>query len=85
MHVYVNKTITFGNLHEISKCDVATTMTADGTHINNSMIDSGDLIFDSEGSCGIVRSIINDIFSILVVSKINKCNKSNINSTINRI
>ena len=49
------------------------------------MLSKGDLIFDMDGSCGVVKTIVNNLFTVLVVSKINKCNKSNINSTINRI
>ena len=85
MNIYIYRNLSFNNLHETAKCDIASIRTPEGLAINNDMLSKGDLIFDMDGSCGVVKTIVNNLFTVLVVSKINKCNKSNINSTINRI
>lgn len=85
MNIYIYRNLSFNNLHETTKCDIASIRTPEGLAINNDMLSKGDLIFDMDGSCGVVKTIVNNLFTVLVVSKINKYNKSNINSTINRI
>lgn len=78
MNVYVYRNLSFNNLHETTKCDIASVRTPEGLAINNNMLSKGDLIFDTDGSCGVVKTIVNNLFTVLVVSKINTNNISNI-------
>ena len=38
-----------------------------------------NIIFDVDGSCGVVKTIIKNLFTVLVVNKANSNNISNIN------
>ena len=38
-----------------------------------------NIIFDVDGSCGVVKTIVKNLFTVLVVSKVNTNNTSNIN------
>lgn len=85
MKAYISKYTTFGNLYSNSKCEIASITTEDNIAIHESMLSKGDLIFDVEGSCGIVKTIANTLCVVLVVNKSNNKPKSNINAVINRI
>ena len=85
MNAYINKHVTFGNLYSNFKCEITSITTEDDIVINKSLISKGDLIFDAEGSCGIVKMIVDTLCIILVVNKSNSKPKTNINAMINRI
>lgn len=85
MNAYIYKHKFLNNLNETNRCDICLVRTIDEIGITISQLIKGDLIFDQEGSCGIVKTILDDSFIILIVSKGNNYHKSNINATINRI
>lgn len=85
MSVYIYKHKFLNNLNETNRCDICLVRTIDEININASQLSKGDLIFDQEGSCGIIKTILDDSFIILIVSKANTYHKTNINATINRI
>ena len=79
MNVYIYKQKSFDDLYQTTKCDIGLVRTPDGLTINESQLLKGDIIFDVDGSCGVVKTIVNNLFTVLVVSKINTNNTSNIN------
>ena len=79
MNVYIYKQKSFDDLYQTTKCDISLVRTPDGLTINESQLLKGDIMFDIDGSCGVVKTIVNNLFTVLVVSKINTNNTSNIN------
>ena len=79
MNVYIYKQKSFDDLYQTTKCDISLVRTPDGLTINESQLLKGDIIFDVDGSCGVVKTIVNNLFTVLVVNKINTNNTSNIN------
>lgn len=79
MNVYIYKQKSFDNLYQTTKCDIGLVRTPDGLTINESQLLKGDIIFDVDGSCGVVKTIVKNLFTVLVVSKVNTNNTSNIN------
>ena len=79
MHVYIYKQKSFDDLYQTTKCDIGLVRTPDGLTINESQLLKGDIIFDVDGSCGVVKTIVKNLFTVLVVSKVNTNNTSNIN------
>ena len=79
MNVYIYKQKSFDNLYQTTKCDIGLVRTPDGLTINESQLLKGDIIFDVDGSCGVVKTIIKNLFIVLVVNKANSNNISNIN------
>ena len=79
MNVYIYKQKSFDNLYQTTKCDISLVRTPDGLTINESQLLKGDIMFDIDGSCGVVKTIVKNLFTVLVVSKVNTNNTSNIN------
>lgn len=79
MNVYIYKQKSFDDLYQTTKCDIGLVRTPDGFTINESQLLKGDIIFDVDGSCGVVKTIVKNLFTVLVVSKVNTNNTSNIN------
>lgn len=79
MNVYIYKQKSFDDLYQTTKCDIDLVRTPDGLTINESQLLKGDIIFDVDGSCGVVKTIVKNLFTVLVVSKVNTNNTSNIN------
>ena len=79
MNVYIYKQKSFDDLYQTTKCDISLVRTPDGLTINESQLLKGDIMFDIDGSCGVVKTIVNNLFTVLVVSKVNTNNTSNIN------
>ncbi|MDY5928456.1 MAG: hypothetical protein SPJ27_00240 [Candidatus Onthovivens sp.] len=79
MNVYIYKQKSFDDLYQTTKCDIGLVRTPDGLTINESQLLKGDIIFDVDGSCGVVKTIVKNLFTVLVVSKVNTNNTSNIN------
>ena len=79
MNVYIYKQKSFDDLYQTTKCDISLVRTPDGLTINESQLLKGDIMFDIDGSCGVVKTIVKNLFTILVVSKVNTNNTSNIN------
>lgn len=79
MNVYIYKQKSFDDLYQTTKCDIGLVRTPDGLTINESQLLKGDIIFDIDGSCGVVKTIVKNLFTVLVVSKVNTNNTSNIN------
>lgn len=79
MNVYIYKQKSFDDLYQTTKCDISLVRTPDGLTINESQLLKGDIIFDVDGSCGVVKTIVKNLFTVLVVSKVNTNNTSNIN------
>lgn len=79
MNVYIYKQKSFDDLYQTTKCDIGLVRTPDGLTINESQLLKGDIMFDIDGSCGVVKTIVKNLFTVLVVSKVNTNNTSNIN------
>ena len=79
MNVYIYKQKSFDDLYQTTKCDIGLVRTPDGLTINESQLLKCDIIFDVDGSCGVVKTIVKNLFTVLVVSKVNTNNTSNIN------
>ena len=79
MNVYIYKQKSFDDLYQTTKCDIDLVRTPDGLTINESQLLKGDIMFDIDGSCGVVKTIVKNLFTVLVVSKVNTNNTSNIN------
>ena len=79
MNVYIYKQKSFDDLYQTTKCDISLVRTPDGLTINESQLLKGDIIFNVDGSCAVVKTIVKNLFTVLVVSKVNTNNTSNIN------
>ena len=79
MNVYIYKQKSFDYLYQTTKCDISLVRTPDGLTINESQLLKGDIMFDIDGSCGVVKTIVKNLFTVLVVNKANNNNISNIN------
>lgn len=84
MNAYINKFTKFDKLYSESKCEITFITNENDVVVNRSMLSKGDLLFDSEGSCGIIKSIDNNLCTVLVVNKVNNVSPIN-NATINRV